>query len=114
MTFDGLGIEYRLIAEDPDNNFTPWVGRIERFSWDPQPWLTMLSHVPTDEPYEIPTEFDPNLALAIVWGADLAEAKERGRQFLRGLRLTGSDASGAPLKSNVAFLMEATERILKF
>ena len=71
IAFDGVGIEYRLIAEDPDNRFTPWVGRIERFSWQEQPWLTMLTHVPTDEPYEIPTEFDPNLALAIVWGKDL-------------------------------------------
>ena len=41
ITFEGLGIEYRLIAEDPDNNFTPWVGRIERFGWKEQPWLTM-------------------------------------------------------------------------
>ncbi len=33
VTFDGVGIEYRLIAEDPEHGFTPWVGRIERFAW---------------------------------------------------------------------------------
>ena len=114
IAFDGVGIEYRLIAEDPDNRFTPWVGRIERFSWQEQPWLTMLTHVPTDEPYEIPTEFDPNLALAIVWGKDLDEAKARGREFLDGLVLEGRNAAGDSLKSNVNFLRANTERILRF
>lgn len=114
IAFDGVGIEYRLIAEDPDNRFTPWVGRIERFSWQDQPWLTMLTHVPTDEPYEIPTEFDPNLALAIVWGKDLDEAKAHGREFLDGLVLEGHNAAGDSLKSNVNFLRANTERILRF
>ena len=114
IAFDGVGIEYRLIAEDPDNRFTPWVGRIERFSWQDQPWLTMLTHVPTDEPYKIPTEFDPNLALAIVWGKDLDEAKARGREFLDGLVLEGHNAAGDSLKSNVNFLRANTERILRF
>ncbi|WP_299391953.1 biotin carboxylase N-terminal domain-containing protein [uncultured Desulfovibrio sp.] len=114
IAFDGVGIEYRLIAEDPDNRFTPWVGRIERFSWQEQPWLTVLTHVPTDEPYEIPTEFDPNLALAIVWGKDLDEARARGREFLDGLVLEGRNAAGDSLKSNVNFLRANTERILRF
>ena len=113
IAFDGVGIEYRLIAEDPDNRFTPWVGRIERFSWQEQPWLTVLTHVPTDEPYEIPTEFDPNLALAIVWGKDLDEARARGREFLDGLVLEGRNAAGDSLKSNVKFLRANTERILR-
>lgn len=114
ISFEGLGIEYRLIAEDPDNNFTPWVGRIERFQWQDQPWLTMLTHVPRNEPYEIPTEFDPNLALAIVWGKDLAEARARGVAFLESLRLEGQNGAGEPLKSNVGFLLANTERILRF
>ena len=114
LSENGVGIEYRLIAEDPDNRFTPWVGRIERFSWQEQPWLTVLTHVPTDEPYEIPTEFDPNLALAIVWGKDLDEARARGREFLDGLVLEGRNAAGDSLKSNVKFLRANTERILRF
>ena len=114
ITFHGVGVEYRIIAEDPDNRFTPWVGRIERFQWKPQPWLTMLTHVPTDEPYEIPTEFDPNLALAIVWGRDLDEARQRGLSFLDDLRLEGRNNAGEELKSNVNFLRANTERILRF
>lgn len=114
ITFNGVGIEYRIIAEDPSNNFTPWVGHIEHFAWTPHPWLTVLTHVPTDETYEIPTEFDPNLALAIVWGKDLDEAKAHGWEFLRELRLTGHNAAGQALLSNVDFLSTCTERILRF
>ena len=33
ITFEGMGIEYRIIAEDPANRFAPWVGRIEKFGW---------------------------------------------------------------------------------
>ncbi|MBD5607808.1 MAG: acetyl-CoA carboxylase biotin carboxylase subunit [Desulfovibrio sp.] len=111
---EGVGLEYRLIAEDPDNNFTPWVGRIERFSWEDKPWLNVLTHIPQDRPYEIPTEFDPNLALAIIWGKDVFEARERGKQFLDSLRLEGANGMGEPLKSNVEFLKANTDRILQF
>ena len=114
VTFDGVGIEYRLIAEDPEHGFTPWVGRIEHFAWKEEPWLTMLTHVPTDTPYEIPTEFDPNLALAIIWGKDLAEARERGVSFLDNLHLEGRNNAGEALKSNVDFLRANTARTLRF
>lgn len=114
ISFGGVGIEYRLIAEDPDNRFSPWVGRIDKFHWQEQPWLNMLTHVPTDVPYEIPTEFDPNLALAIIWGKDLDEARLRGMEFLDGLVLEGHNKAGESLKSNVQFLRANTERILRF
>lgn len=114
ITSSGVGLEYRLIAEDPDNNFIPWVGRIDRFSWEPKPWLNVLTHVPQNEPYEIPTEFDPNLALAIIWGKDLDEAQARGHEFLDSLYLEGANNSGELLKSNVAFLKANTDRILRF
>lgn len=117
VTFEGVGIEYRLIAEDPENRFTPWVGRIDAFNWPEQDWLIMHTHVPTassGEAYDIPTEFDPNLALGIVWGKDLAEASQRGKAFLQSLTLTGRNQSGESLKSNVDFLHANTGRILKF
>jgi acetyl/propionyl-CoA carboxylase alpha subunit len=114
ISFGGVGIEYRLIAEDPDNRFTPWVGRIDTFSWPEFPWLQVHTQVPRGEPYDIPTEFDPNLALAIVWGADLAQAKARGLEFLDKLRLDGADSAGTPLRSNVEFLKKRTGDILIF
>ncbi|MCG8530603.1 MAG: acetyl-CoA carboxylase biotin carboxylase subunit, partial [Desulfovibrionales bacterium] len=114
ITFEGVGIEYRLIAENPEMKFTPWVGRIEDFGWDAHPWLEMHTHVPTDVAYDIPTEFDPNLALAIIWGNDLAEVKKHGKEFLDELRLSGSNQSGESLKSNVNFLRTKTDIILEF
>ena len=114
VSFDGVGIEYRIIAEDTDNKFTPWVGHIDTFSWKEHPWLQLYTQIPKDEPYEIPTEFDPNLALAIVRGKDLNEAKRRGREFLNSVTLEGQDASGNALRSNLNFLHANTERILEF
>ncbi len=114
VTFDGIGIEYRLIAENPENNFTPWVGTIERFQYKEEPWLHLHTHIPTDKPYEIPTDFDPNLALAIIWGKDLDEVKARGLEFLNNLVLEGKNLQNEPLKSNVAFLKEKTPSILEF
>lgn len=66
------------------------------------------------DPYDIPTEFDPNLALAIVWGKDLREASQRGKAFLDGLVLEGSNRDGESLKSNVAFLRKNSDRLLRF
>lgn len=114
IAFEGVGIEYRIIAEDPANRFAPWVGRIERFSWESYPWVKMHTQIPTDEPYQIPTEFDPNLALAIVWGPTLQEAKNRGLQFLERLVLEGQDRTGAPMRTNLRYLREKTHTLLEF
>ncbi|NLY41003.1 MAG: acetyl-CoA carboxylase biotin carboxylase subunit, partial [Desulfovibrionales bacterium] len=114
IVFAGVGIEYRIIAEDPDNKFAPWVGRITSFDWPDVAWLSMHTQVPTNREYEIPTDFDPNLALAIIWGKDLAEAKARGIEFLDALTLRGENASGEALKSNIAFLRRKTMSILEF
>ncbi len=114
ISFEGVGIEYRIIAEDPDAGFAPWVGKIENFSWEKKPWTEVHTHVPLDTPYEIPTEYDPNLALAIIWGKNLEEARSRGVSFLNQLNLAGQNASGEPLKSNVGYLKKMTENILLF
>ena len=114
IEMDGVGIEYRIIAEKPENKFTPSSGLIEKFSWPEYEWLQMLTQVPTDKPYDIPTEFDPNLALAIIWGKDLEEAKKRGVEFLDNLVLEGKERSGDPLSTNIAFLREKTATLLEF
>jgi acetyl/propionyl-CoA carboxylase alpha subunit len=114
VRFNGVGIEYRIIAEDPDDRFAPWVGKIEKFSWKEQPWLKVYTQVPSERVYEIPTEFDPNLALAIVWGKDLDEARSRGHSFLNDLKLEGLDGNNRPLKSNIGFLKSRTDSLLEF
>ncbi len=114
ISFEGVGIEYRIIAEDPYNGFAPWVGTIEHFSWEPSAWADVHTHVPTDSAYEIPTEYDPNLALAIIWGKNLEEAKKRGITFLSQMQLSGHNSSGEPLRSNVEYLKHMTRDILVF
>ena len=117
ITFHGVGVEYRIIAEDPDNGFAPWVGDIDRFQWEEREWCSMHTHVPPatpETPYTIPTEFDPNLALGIIWGKDLAEVSANGLDFLEHLVLEGHNGKGEALKSNVEFLKKKTERILRF
>lgn len=117
VRLEGVGIEYRIIAEDPADRFTPCLGRIERFTWTAAPWLAVHTQAPTaatGEPYDIPMDFDPNLALAIVWGKDLAQARARGEEFLAGLDLAGTDTAGAPLRTNIEFLRARTQTILHF
>ncbi|QGY41517.1 acetyl-CoA carboxylase biotin carboxylase subunit [Pseudodesulfovibrio cashew] len=113
--FAGMGIEYRLVAENTANRFTPCAGTVTRFEWKDHDWLKVFSQVPTDREYEIPMEYDPNLALAIVWGRDLDEVKRRGLEFLDELVLEGS-AGGqtGEFYTNVAFLREKTHKILEF
>ncbi len=114
ISFEGVAIEYRIVAEDTENRFAPWVGLIEKIEWKQEPWLQMFTQIPLSRAYQIPTEYDPNLALAIVWGKDLAEAKERGYAFLDAFVLKGRDRQGSELKSNLAFLREKTKNILEF
>jgi acetyl/propionyl-CoA carboxylase alpha subunit len=114
ISFEGIGVEYRVIAEDPEKNFSPWVGRIDAFGWQKEDWLAVYTHIPPGTPYVIPTEFDPNLALGIVWGKDLPQARQRGAAFLDSLVLEGAGASGEKLKSNIGFLRQETARILLF
>ncbi len=113
IAFDGVALEYRIIAESPENNFTPWVGTIDRLRWQEHPWLSVHTQVPRAA-YIIPTEFDPNLALAIVWAPDLEELKKRGQQFLDELVLHGHNNAGDAMQNNIVFLREKTESILKF
>ncbi len=117
ISFDGIGIEYRIIAEDTEQNFTPWIGDIDNFSWNHFPWLKMHTHLPEaskENPYTIPTEFDPNLALGIIWGGDLESAKERGKEFLNALSISGYNNQSDEIKSNIPFLLKNTDRILRF
>lgn len=115
ITFDGVGIEYRLVAENTKNRFTPCAGRITRFGWQEHDWLAVYTQVPTDREYDIPMEYDPNLALAIVWGKDLAEVKERGLAFLDELVLEGEIFGGSgDFHTNVEYLKAKTHKLLEF
>ncbi|WP_147821802.1 biotin carboxylase N-terminal domain-containing protein [Salidesulfovibrio onnuriiensis] len=115
ISFDGVGIEYRIIAENPAAGFSPCAGKISGIGWKAEPWLELSTQVPRDRAYEIPMEYDPNLALAIVWGESLEQARERGLRFLDSLVLEGEcNGSVAEFHTNIAFLRERTANILEF
>lgn len=114
IQFKGTSIEFRLIAEDTKKGFIPLSGVITKFKWDSKPWLTVRTHVPQDKSYTIPTQFDPNLALAIVYGNNLEEAKKRGLEFLNNVIIEGRTSKGEPLITNIEFLKEKINWIYKF
>ncbi|MGC9022123.1 MAG: biotin carboxylase N-terminal domain-containing protein, partial [Dissulfurimicrobium sp.] len=64
--------------------------------------------------YSIPTEYDPNLALAVIWGESTEEAKTRAMEFLKGVVIEGSDAQGGAAVTNLDYLAERIDNVLKF
>lgn len=109
-----MSLEFRLIAEDTKRGFLPLSGIIHRFSYREHPWLTMRTHVPQDRPYTIPTQFDPNLALAIIYAEDLAELLKRSELFLEEMIIEGQTHKGEPLLSNIEFLKDNLKYIYQF
>jgi len=114
IVFKGASIELRIVAEDPYRGFTPWIGTITRFNYPEHEWSAVYTHVPTDRPYTIPSEYDPNLALALVWGDSMAEAKERARRFLSETVIEGRTGSGGEILTNLRYLEENLDRLLTF
>ena len=83
----GHAIEFRINAEDPEADFRPAAGRIERYLAPAGPWVRMDSHL--FQGYEVPPYYDSLLGKLIVWGADRREAIERARVALDELQLEG-------------------------
>ncbi|MDZ7641373.1 MAG: biotin carboxylase N-terminal domain-containing protein [Desulfurivibrio sp.] len=114
IEFRGTSIELRLVAEDTQRGFAPWIGTISRFSYPEHEWSAVYTHVPTDRPYVIPSDYDANLALALVWGESMVVAKERARRFLNEMVIEGSNASGGPIVTNLPYLADNLDRLLTF
>ncbi len=114
IRFRGASVELRIVAEDPQRGFAPWIGTITRFDLPSHDWSAVYTHVPSDRPYPIPSDFDPNLALAIVWGDSIREAKERASRFLKETTIEGRNASGAPIMTNISYLANNLDRLLTF
>jgi len=114
VAFRGAAIEFRIVAEDPRRGFAPWIGTITRFEFAEEPWAAVYTHVPSNRDYPIPSEYDPNLALALVWGDSMDEAKQRGARFLDAARIEGRDAKGQPITTNLEYLKDNIDRLLTF
>lgn len=114
VIFKGTAIELRIVAEDTKRGFAPWIGTISEFSFPEHEWFVVYSHVPTTRPYTIPSDYDPNLALAIVWGDSVQEAKDRARQVLDEIRITGENAQGSAIITNLEYLKNNLDRLMRF
>jgi biotin carboxylase len=114
VTFNGAAIELRIVAEDPRRGFAPWIGTITGFTIPHHDWSAVYTHVPSDRPYTIPSDYDPNLALALVWGDSMEEAKERAARFIDEMVIDGQDAGGRPIITNLTYLKNNLDRLLAF
>jgi acetyl/propionyl-CoA carboxylase alpha subunit len=114
VVFRGASIELRIVAENTQRDFAPWIGTITRFDLPKYEWSAAYSHVPNDREYPIPSEYDPNLALALVWGDTIEEAKERARQFIDASCIEGVNSSGDSILTNLTYLRENLDRLLTF
>ncbi len=88
---NGHSIEFRINAEDPDNNFRPSPGKITYLHFPGGFGVRVDSHIYTD--YVIPPYYDSLVAKLIVWGVDrehaIARAKRAFDEFtIEGIKTT--------------------------
>ncbi len=114
VTFKGASIELRIVAEDTRRGFAPWIGTITEFTFPDHDWSVVYSHVPLDRPYPIPSDFDPNLALVLVWGEDMDDTKAKAAQFIDETIIRGQDSNNKPIITNLEYLKNNLDRLLAF
>jgi acetyl-CoA carboxylase biotin carboxylase subunit len=83
----GHAIEFRINAEDPEHEFRPGAGVVERYHAPGGPGVRMDSHVFAG--YEVPPFYDSLLGKLVVWGPDRPSAIARARVALDELVVDG-------------------------
>jgi acetyl-CoA carboxylase biotin carboxylase subunit len=83
----GHAIEFRINAEDPEHEFRPAAGLVERFLIPGGPGVRFDSHVYAG--YDVPPYYDSLLGKLIVWGPDRPTAIARARAALDELLVEG-------------------------
>ena len=84
---NGHSFEFRINAEDPDNNFRPSPGRIEYLHFPGGFGIRIDSHVYND--YVIPPYYDSLIAKRIVWGTDRQHAIKRAQRAFEEFTIEG-------------------------
>ena len=83
----GHAIEFRINAEDPEHDFRPGAGTIERFNAPGGPGVRFDSHAYAG--YEVPPFYDSLLGKLVVWGPTREAAIARGHAALSELVIEG-------------------------
>lgn len=94
IKFDGHAIECRINAEDPERNFAPSAGRIERAVFPGGPGVRIDTHVVAG--CEVPPYYDPLIAKIIAWDKTRDKAIARMLRCLNETEITG-------VKTNIGF-----------
>lgn len=84
---NGFAIEFRINAEDPQNDFLPSFGRITRYFAPGGPGVRTDGAIYTG--YYIPPHYDSMLAKLIVWAQDWDALLRRGKRALNDIGLYG-------------------------
>lgn len=87
VPFEGWAMEFRINAEDPDQDFMPSPGEISALEVPGGPGVRVDSAI--YQGYEIPPFYDSLVAKLIVWSLTRDEAIVRARRALREYRLEG-------------------------
>lgn len=85
VVINGWAIECRINAEDPDNEFCPSPGKIEKYIIPGGPGVRVDSCV--YQGYVIPPYYDSMVAKLIVWGKDREEAISRMKRALNEFKI---------------------------
>jgi acetyl-CoA carboxylase biotin carboxylase subunit len=87
VTLRGHAIELRINAEDPEHEFRPSAGVVERYLVPGGPGVRMDSHLYAG--YEVPPYYDSLLGKLIAWGPDRPSAIARAVAALDELMIDG-------------------------
>ena len=87
ITSRGYAIEFRINAEDPQNDFLPSFGRITRYYAPGGPGVRTDSAIYTG--YTIPPDYDSLCAKLTVWALDWPSVLRRSHRALEEMRMFG-------------------------
>ncbi|MCB9247305.1 MAG: acetyl-CoA carboxylase biotin carboxylase subunit [Ignavibacteriales bacterium] len=96
----GHCFEFRINAEDPDNNFRPSPGRIDYLHFPGGFGVRVDSHIYNQ--YKVPPNYDSLLAKLIIWGSDREHAIARAIRAFEEFAIDG-------IKTTIPFHMEVLE-----
>jgi acetyl-CoA carboxylase biotin carboxylase subunit len=97
VSWRGSAIECRVYAEDPEQNFLPFPGKIENLIEPSGPGIRLDSGIYPG--WTVPLEYDPLLAKLAAWGPSREGAIRRLKRALCEYTLTG-------VRTNLAFFRD--------
>jgi acetyl-CoA carboxylase biotin carboxylase subunit len=97
VRWTGSAVECRVYAEDPENNFLPFPGKITKLVEPSGPGIRLDSGV--YEGWDVPFEYDPLLAKLAVWAGDRKSAIDRLKRALKEYKVGG-------IRTNLSFFTE--------